>query len=235
MNIHVPAFTRRRFLRSLGGGALLAALPGPLFAQETGAVTISVLHTTDLHGHILPTVDYQDHPNLGGLARCATQIRRWREANPNSLVLDIGDIYQGTEIGLSTRGAIIVRCLNALRYDAWVVGNHEFDWGIDPFAEALNLSAMPVLSGNALAEGRPSGSIDHANDPFSRLKPWLIKEVAGFRLAIIGMTTPALTSWLPPEKLTGFEALDPAESLRSILRDVAPLHPDAILLAGHMG
>lgn len=235
MNIHAPAFTRRRFLRALGGGALLAALPGPLFAQEADAITISILHTTDLHGHILPTVDYQDHPDLGGLARCATQIRRWRQANPNSLLLDIGDVYQGTDVSLSTRGAIMVRCLNALRYDAWVVGNHEFDWGIAPFTEALKLSSMPVLSGNALVEGRPSGSINDTADPFSRLKPWLIREVAGFRLAIVGLTTPALTSWIPPEYLAGFEALDPVESLRSMLRDMTALRPDAILLAGHMG
>jgi 2',3'-cyclic-nucleotide 2'-phosphodiesterase/3'-nucleotidase len=235
VNIHAPAFTRRRFLRALGGGALLASLPGPLFAQETGAVTISILHTTDLHGHILPTFDYEGRPDLGGLARCATQIRRWREANSNSLLLDIGDVYQGTEVGLSTRGAVMVRCLNALRYDAWVVGNHEFDWGIGPFAEALKLSSMPVLSGNALVQGRPVGSIEDAADPFSRLKPWLLREVAGFRLAIVGLTTPALTSWTPPEMLTGFEALDPVESLRAMLRDVTALRPDAIILAGHMG
>jgi 2',3'-cyclic-nucleotide 2'-phosphodiesterase/3'-nucleotidase len=235
VNIHAPAFTRRRFLHALGSGALLTALPGPLFAQETGAVTISILHTTDLHGHILPTVDYQDRPDLGGLARCATQIRHWREANPNSLVLDIGDVYQGTEAGLSTRGAIMVRCLDALRYDAWVVGNHEFDWGIGPFADALKLSSMPVLCGNALAGGRPAGAIDDTANPFSRLKPWLIRDVAGIRLAIVGLTTPALTSWLPVEKLTGFEALDPVESLRALLREVAAMRPDAIVLAGHMG
>jgi 2',3'-cyclic-nucleotide 2'-phosphodiesterase (5'-nucleotidase family) len=231
----MPAFSRRRFLRMLGQGAVLAALPGPLWADEADAVTISILHTTDLHGHILPTVDYNDHPDLGGLARCATQIRQWRRANENSLLLDIGDVYQGTELGLRTRGATMIRCLNALAYDAWVVGNHEFDWGLEAFADCVGLSSMPVLSGNAMMEGKPVGTLGESAGPLAKLRPWLLKEVAGFRLAIISLTTPALSTWLPPEKLRGFEVLDPVETLRVLLREVSAQQPDAILLAGHMG
>jgi 2',3'-cyclic-nucleotide 2'-phosphodiesterase/3'-nucleotidase len=235
VNIHAPAFSRRRFLRALGQGALLAALPGQLLANEGNTITISILHTTDLHGHILPTVDYANHPDLGGFARCATQIRQWRQTNPNSILLDIGDVYQGTEFGLRAQGATMIRCLNALNYDAWVVGNHEFDWGMGPFTNSVKISAMPVLSGNALIEGKPVGSLDASTGPLARLKPWLLKEIAGFRILIIGLTTPALTSWLPPENLAGFEALDPIESLRRLLREAKMLQPDAIVLAGHMG
>ncbi len=232
MDIFAPATSRRRFLRLLGQGTLLAALPAPLRADDAGAVAISVLHTTDLHGHVLPTFDYDGHPDLGGLARCATQIRQWRRENPNSLLLDIGDVYQGTEFGLHSRGAAMIRCLNALDYDAWVVGNHEFDWGAEAFAAAVALSSMPVLSGNALVEGRLSGQ---GTGPLAKVRPWLIKEIAGIRLAVIGITTPALSSWIPPENLAGFEVLDPIESLRGLLREVAAQKPDAILLAGHMG
>jgi len=235
VNIHAPAFSRRRFLRTLGQGALLASLPAPLWADAADVVTISILHTTDLHGHILPTVDYNGHPDLGGLARCATQIRQWQRANANSLLLDIGDVYQGTELGLHTRGATMIRCLNALAYDAWVVGNHEFDWGLDVLSDCVGLSSMPVLSGNAMLDGKATGKIAPASGPLAKLRPWLIKEVAGFRLAIIGLTTPALSTWLPPENLRGFEVLDPVESLCSILSEVGAQNPDAILLAGHMG
>ena len=233
VNIHAPAFNRRRFLQMLGQGTLLAALPGSLWADEADAVTISILHTTDLHGHILPTVDYHDSPNLGGLARCATQIRQWQRANPNSILLDIGDVYQGTELGLNTRGATMIRCLNALAYDAWVVGNHEFDWGLEAFADCVGLSSMPVLSGNAMLDGKVVGAF--GDGPLAKLRPWLIKEIAGIRLAIISLTTPALATWLPPEKLRGFEMLDPVETLRVLLREVSVEKPDAILLAGHMG
>ncbi len=219
----------------LGQGTLLATLPGLLLADEADVVTISILHTTDLHGHILPTADYNDHPDLGGLARCATQIRQWQQANPNSILIDIGDVYQGTEVSLHTRGATMIRCLNALAYDAWVVGNHEFDWGMEAFAGSVGLSSMPTLSGNAIIEGKPVGSLGESAGPLNKIKPYLIKEVAGFRLAIIALTTPALSTWLPPEKLTGFEVLDPLETLRKLLPEVSAQKPDAIILAGHMG
>ena len=234
VNIHVPALSRRRFLRALGRGTLLAALPGRLLAGDD-TVTISILHTTDLHGHILPTFDYAEHPNLGGLARCATQIRQWQRANPNNLLLDIGDVYQGTEVGLRTRGETMIRCLNGLAYDAWVVGNHEFDWGIDALAENVGRSAMPVLSGNAMIGGNAVGTLAESSGPLAKLRPWLLKEVAGFRIAVVGLTTPALTSWLPPELLGEFETLDPVESLQAILRELSAAKPDAIVLAGHMG
>jgi 2',3'-cyclic-nucleotide 2'-phosphodiesterase (5'-nucleotidase family) len=222
----VPSLlTRRRFLHLLGQGALVAAWPAPLRAVDPGTVTISLLHTTDLHGHILPTVDYHARPNLGGLARCASQIRAWRAANPNSLLLDVGDVYQGTAVSLASRGALMIRCFGALGYDAWVVGNHEFDWGADAFTAAVAASPMPVLSGNARLSG----------PALERIRPWLMKEIAGIRLAIVGLTTPALTTWLPPENLRDYEALDPVESLRRILVDVAAQKPDAIVLAGHMG
>ena len=213
----------------------MATLPGQLLAEQGDVVTISILHTTDLHGHILPTVDYADHPDVGGLARCATQIRQWQRTNPNSVLIDIGDLYQGTEVGLRSRGEVMIRAIHALGYDAWVVGNHEFDWGMEPFARAVELSPMPVLSANALIEGHPVGTNGESQNSFSRLKPYFLKEIAGFRLVFVGLTTPGLVSWLPPENLQGFEALDPIESLRKLLPEIATLEPDAILLTGHMG
>ena len=66
---------------------------------------------------------------MGGLARCAAQIRKWRKSNPHSLLVDVGDVYQGTAVGWMTRGRLMIDLFNKLQYDAWVLGNHEFDWG----------------------------------------------------------------------------------------------------------
>ncbi len=72
---------RRDFLKLVGQAGLVSAVPTLASAAATlnpDTVCISILHTTDLHGHILPTSDYDGNPDRGGLARCATQIRRWR-------------------------------------------------------------------------------------------------------------------------------------------------------------
>src|SRR5215468_8173020 len=154
------SWTRRDFLKLAGQAGLLGAfptLPSAAAALEPDAVCISILHTTDLHGHILPTSDYDGTTDLGGLARCVTQIQRWRQENPNSILIDVGDVYQGTDVSLRSKGSLMIDLLNYLQYDAWVVGNHEFDWGMMCFENALQQSKMPVLAANILMEGNRAG------------------------------------------------------------------------------
>src|SRR5215831_2372098 len=152
------SWTRRDFLKLVGQAGLVGAVPTVANAAallDAEMVCISILHTTDLHGHILPTSDYDGNPDRGGLARCATQIKRWRRENPNSILIDVGDVYQGTDISLRNNGALMIDLFNHLEYDAWIVGNHEFDWGMEYFEHALQQSNMPVLAANMLMEGKP--------------------------------------------------------------------------------
>jgi 2',3'-cyclic-nucleotide 2'-phosphodiesterase/3'-nucleotidase len=214
--------------------ALPAWLPAAEIAPQD-LVTISILHTTDLHGHILPTVDYDGRPDLGGLARCITQIRRWRAENPNSILIDIGDVYQGTEFALSDRGRMMIDLFNLLRYDAWTIGNHEFDWGIEPFLRAVERSEMPVLAANTLLEGKPAGAFDDARHPFARIQPFILKEVGGIRLAIVGLTTPGMPFWFMPRFIEGIEFQHPVEPVRRAIRQARAAGADAVILAGHMG
>ena len=213
-------------------------LPQGGFGQGEGGekATVSILHTTDLHGHILPTSNYKGEGDLGGLARCATQIRNWRKENPASLLIDVGDVYQGTPVGWQTRGRLMIDLFNKLQYDAWVLGNHEFDWGPEVVLDALGRSQMPVLTGNMNLEGKRAGSWDDGSHPFARILPHMVKEVGGFKIGLIGMVTPGLPYWLRPELLKGFEVLDPAEMLKAsvkYLREEAKV--DAVVACGHMG
>src|SRR5690242_4105755 len=111
------SWTRRDFLRFAGRAGLVGAFPtlaSAAAALEQGTVCISILHTTDLHGHILPTCSYDGTGDRGGLARCITQIRRWRRQNPNSILVDIGDVYQGTEVSLRNKGELMIGLFNHL-------------------------------------------------------------------------------------------------------------------------
>jgi 2',3'-cyclic-nucleotide 2'-phosphodiesterase (5'-nucleotidase family) len=232
------SWTRRDFLKLAGQAGLVSAVPTLASAAATlnpDTVCISILHTTDLHGHILPTSDYDGNPDRGGLARCATQIRRWQRENPNSILIDIGDVYQGTDISLRNKGALMIDLFNHLKYDAWVVGNHEFDWGTECFEHALQQSNMPVLAANMLMEGKLAGEFPDTKHAFAKIRPFILKELAGIKVAIIGVTTPGMPFWLWPEFTRGLDFRHPVEPVRRAIATAKRAGADAIVLTGHMG
>ena len=207
-NAHT-SWTRREFLKLAGQAGLVSAVPTLASAAASlnpDTVCISILHTTDLHGHILPTFDYDGNPDRGGLARCATQIGRWQRESSNSILIDVGDVYQGTDVSLRNKGALMIDLLNHLKYDAWVVGNHEFDWGMECFEHVLQQSNMPVLAANMLMEQKSPGEFPDANHPFAKIQPFILKEIAGIKLAIVGVTTPGMAFWLWPEFTRGLDS-----------------------------
>jgi 5'-nucleotidase / UDP-sugar diphosphatase len=232
------SWTRRDFLKLAGRAGLLGAFPTLASAAaslEPDAVCISILHTTDLHGHILPTSDYDGTADRGGLARCVTQIRRWQRQNPNSILIDVGDVYQGTDVSLRNKGELMIDLFNHLKYDAWVIGNHEFDWGIEPFSHALQKSAMPVLGANTTLDGKPPGSSSDPQTPFAKVQPFIVKEIQGIKVAIIGITTPGMSFWLPREFTVGIDFQHPVEPVRRAIAQAKNEGADEIVLTGHMG
>ena len=232
------SWSRRDFLKLTGSAGLLSAFPtlaSAVAAVEPDTVCISILHTTDLHGHILPTSDYDGTADRGGLARCATQIRRWRQQNPNSILIDVGDVYQGTDVSLRNKGELMIDLFNHLKYDAWVIGNHEFDWGVEPFYEALEKSGMPVLAANTILDGKPAGSSSDLQHPFAKVQSFILKEIQGIRVAIIGITTPGMPFWLPREFIAGIDFQHPVEAVRRAITKAKTEGVDAIVLTGHMG
>lgn len=229
--------TRRAFLKTIGGAGLFCAAPNIARAVRVvtdNTVQISILHTTDIHGHILPTSDYAGNADLGGFARCVTQIRRWRRQNRNSILIDVGDVYQGTDISLRSNGALMIDLFNHLKFDAWIVGNHEFDWGVETFMNAVARSHMPVLAANMSIEGRPSGDISESH-PLTKIQPYVLKELDGIKVAIIGITTPGMPFWFRPEFIRGFDFHYAIEPVRRAIAKARSEGAHAIALAGHMG
>jgi 2',3'-cyclic-nucleotide 2'-phosphodiesterase (5'-nucleotidase family) len=208
----------------------------------------------------LPTEDYAGHTNLGGLARCATVIRQTREREKNVLLLDAGDTLQGTAASYLSDGQVMVRILNLLRYDAWCWGNHEFDWGLEKLALCAEDSKVPILNANvrlattasetsAPAEKGssqvgtqvPSNPTGGATVPAaavqiaSQIKPYIIRDVDGVKLGIIGLNTPGIPNWSRPRLIRGLKFLDSVETLKSIVPAVRRAGAQVIVLVCHQG
>lgn len=242
MRSSASSFSRRRFIQGVGGFTFSGSILSKAFAVDVNPdlVTVSILHTTDLHGHIVPTHTYPDKDgavveDVGGLARCVTQIRAWQKENPHNLLLDIGDIYQGTHVSLSNHGQLMMRLLNSMNYDAWVIGNHEFDWGLQPMVDVVRTSTVPVIASNAKQGGQWVNRLDEKINPLGKIKPYIIKEVAGFKIGIIGTVTPGLPAWLAPKLLQEFSAEDPIKSIDYAMKRLRTEKVDAIILASHFG
>jgi 5'-nucleotidase len=142
---------RRTFFKQtiLGGSALtLGLLPNELFASGE-LVKLTVLHTNDMHCHIDPFPESDaEYPGRGGIVRLATLVSKTRAENPNLLLLDAGDMFQGTPYFNYFKGDIMLKLMSKIGYDAGTIGNHEFDNGLEGIASALKFAKFPIVSSN---------------------------------------------------------------------------------------
>ena len=191
-------------------------------------VNLTILHTTDLHGHIWPTQTYEGQTNVGGFLRCAARIEQIRAEEPNHLLIDCGDTFQGAPESFKTDGRLLIEGLNRLDYDAWVLGNHEFDWGTRLLRARHDQVEVPFLAAN-LYFNRPE------NNWLPNIKPFVIREVDGIRIAIVGLVTPGIPRWSRPHLLDGAMFRQSVESLAEILPAVKAETPDVLVVVVHQG
>jgi 2',3'-cyclic-nucleotide 2'-phosphodiesterase/3'-nucleotidase len=224
---------KHRLPRSSCPVLALALLLGGLANLLAREVSITILHTTDLHGHIQPAdLSYPKEEagnDLGGLARCATAIKRIRAETPNCLLLDNGDTFQGTAASFMSGGLMMIRAMNHLRYDAWVLGNHDFDWGGEKLARCVETSQAAVLAANLRCAAAAPKAIA------GKVRPFVVKEMDGVRVAIVGLTTPGIPNWSRPRLIGGMTFERSVESLQRVLPALKHQKPDIIVLAAHQG
>ncbi|MEX0997682.1 MAG: metallophosphatase [Flavobacteriaceae bacterium] len=143
---------RRHFIKqSAAASALLAAgsFGFSAFSSLPKRKHITILHTNDTHSRLDPfPEDDARFPNKGGIARRATLVENIRKENPNTLLLDAGDYFQGTPYFNFYGGELELKLMSKLRYDAATIGNHEFDNGLDGFLAQLPHANFPIVSSN---------------------------------------------------------------------------------------
>ncbi len=191
-------------------------------------IDITILHTTDLHGHLLPTTDYDGNNAVGGIFQLATVIEKLRAENPNNLLVDNGDTFQGTLISHANQGNSIIKCLNALGYNIWNLGNHEFDWGIDVLSENLKRFSGKIINANLHWSGTTPS-------PFKKVQPFVIENIKGIKIAFIGLNHPGIPFWSRNFLIKKTVIEDPVVALLRVMPEVIAEKPDAIILIMHSG
>ena len=183
-------------LRWAGVLVLFFLLGSVAWAQKTPRVTqhkLRILHTTDVHGNIFPYDFLNDRPGTGSMSRLSTVLREIRRTDPETLLLDAGDLLQGEPPTyyynyvdtLSTH--IVSSAMNYLGYDAVAMGNHDIEPGHSVFDKWGRECKFPLIAANIIS--------DKTGEPY--FKPYHVFTRAGLRVAVLGFTTPAIPQWVP--------------------------------------
>ena len=199
--------------------------------QGASRQTITLLSTTDIHGHIEPIDYFSNKPSNFSLAKIATLVKAQRAEAPKALLLDCGDTTQGTPLAyyfavkdLKPKNPTIA-AFNEMHYDAMAVGNHEFNFGLAEMWKAKRESNFPWLAAN-LKE------IYTAGDGF--IRPYIIKNVGGVRIAIVGFITPGVPRWEIPEHYRGYEFEPIVEAAQRVIPEVHK-QADLVVVIMHSG
>lgn len=209
---------------------LAIVLVGRSFAPDR--VQITILGTTDLHGNINPIDYYTNKPDNRGLAKVATLINRVRKEQPNVVLVDSGDTIQGSPLESfhsrknNVRTDPMMLVMNSLNYDAMAVGNHEYNFGLKVLEKARGEAKFPWLSGNTYQKGTER----------TYHKPYIVKDLAGVKVGIIGLTTPGVPYWDNPPNYAGLEFRDPVPEARKWVETLRTQEKvDVVVIAMHMG
>ena len=195
-------------------------------------VQVTILGTTDLHGNINPIDYYTDKADNRGLAKVATLIKRIRKEQPNTLLIDSGDTIQGSPLESfhsrknNRRIDPMKLVMNSLNYDAMTVGNHEYNFGLKVLEKARGEAKFPWISANTYAKGTQR----------THYKPYIVKEVAGVKIGILGLTTPGIPYWDNPPNYAGLEFRAPVAEARKWVATLRTQEKvDVVVIAMHMG
>jgi 5'-nucleotidase len=172
---------RRNFIKQVGVASALTMVGGLSIPSFTGKQQrhITILHTNDTHSQIEPfKPSHPRNPNQGGVARRATLIAQIRTENKNTLLLDAGDIFQGTPYFNFYGGELEFKLMSMLKYDVATIGNHDFDNAIDGLYKQLPNAKFDFVSANYNFENTVLDT---------HVKPYRIIVKEGIKIGIFGL------------------------------------------------
>ncbi len=220
-------------LRLLGSG-LLPAVPDRTRPQPTPStqetIQIDLLHVNDLHGAVDPMLDKAVGGDslVGGLSRLKTAVDQTRAQNPEgTLLLNAGDLAEGSMIAYLTRGRSVAEAMKPFKFDAVALGNHDFAWGQAALAGMIGALGAPIVAANVVKTS--DGTV------MDGAVPYIMKDVQGVKVAVIGLDTPAIRHYVADEKLEGLDFKAGAETVARYLPEVRGKGADVVVVLSHMG
>jgi 2',3'-cyclic-nucleotide 2'-phosphodiesterase / 3'-nucleotidase len=228
--------SRTPFLRiALAGCVIALAFAAVAFRGDAAGPAhahVVILGTTDMHGRVFPIDYYTNKYDNVGIAKVATLVKEARKNDPDLLLVDSGDTIQGTPLEYfhnkknNTPPDPMMLAMNALHYDSMTVGNHEYNFGLKILNKARREAKFPFLSANSYDKGT-----DHPH-----YTPYIVKEVQGVRIGVLGLTTPGIPNW---ENVPNYEGLEFHETISEAKKWVPILREkekvDVVVITMHMG
>nr|AYM52768.1 2'3'-cyclic-nucleotide 2'-phosphodiesterase 5'-nucleotidase [Simulacricoccus ruber] len=212
----------------LGLAFALAAAAAPPRAAATHQLT--VLHTNDLHGHLEPWTGWEGGmrgQSRGGMARLAARIDEARAAAGHGavLLLDAGDTIGDTMLAARTEGRAVIEAMNRMGYDAMAVGNHEPDFGEAALRERMSQARFPVLAAN----------VTRAADGALLARPYVIREVGGLRVGLLGLAYPSTPLTSARRNVDGLHFAAAASTARTFVPRMRQEGAQLVIALTHLG
>lgn len=211
----------------LGLGSLSA-----VHASQDGEVTLKLIETSDVHGCYFPYDFIRNKPMKGSLARVSSYVKEQREKYENVILMDNGDILQGQPVAYyynymdTISEHVCAAMLNYMKYDVGTMGNHDVETGHAVYDRWVRQCNFPVLGANI---------VDNKTEkPY--LPPYQVIEKEGVKIAILGMITPAIPSWLPEQLWSGLHFEDMEDCARKWVKIIREKeNPDVLVGLFHAG
>lgn len=222
--------SRKTFLKQSAGfiaGSAWAAKMGGRLSDLFNDSSVTILYTNDTHARLDPFPrNARKFAGLGGIAERASLVKKIRAEETNVLLLDAGDVFQGTPWFDVYGGKVDFELMTKMGYDAMAVGNHEFDLGPDGFAEAASAAGFPFLASNYFTGNTPL-------NPF--VERQIIKETDGFKIGIFGLGI-QLKNIVNPEQYGDVRYRDPVIVSNRVIESLRDFHKcDYVICLSHLG
>ncbi len=222
------SISRRKFIQNISLGAIVAGAGIPLsMCKNDDPDILTILHTNDMHSQIDPfPKDHPRYPGSGGFARIAKKVNDIRKLRKNVLLLDAGDIFQGTPYFNFFKGELEIKLMNEMGYDASTFGNHEFDNGIHELAKQVSRARFPFINCNYGLTKTPLNSLH---------KPYIILNRGNKKIGITGVGI-KLYGLADPENMKNLTYNDPVINADKVARHLKEKEDcDMVICLSHLG